>query len=219
MKGLITTIIILLKVGECFSQELEIELIARPALTSLRGNEIIKDNYDPKINLSTGVAINYFIKDNSIVNFGILYDKKGGSNTSNVVIMDEQGEIIDEGTLTTESNFHYVTIPIQWGKRFGQRIKWQFGCGLYGSFLIKQELIGTGIANSNEDNTEKFKKFDFGLSASFNSYIPINEKLLVKIGLDDLIGLANVSDVPVANDGTIMHNSLGLSVGLNIKLN
>lgn len=38
----------LLTVGQCFSPGLELELTARPALTSLRGNDAAKNNFELK---------------------------------------------------------------------------------------------------------------------------------------------------------------------------
>jgi hypothetical protein len=215
-------IIILIVSSQCLSQRLELELIVRPALTSLRGNDFIKNNFDSKVNISAGVNLNYVSKNNSILNFAIFYDKKGAGGESYVVLKNEQNQIIGEGVVENESNFDYITIPIQWGKRFGQKVKFQFGVGLYTSFLIKQEQTSKGLdglVNSTENNTDNFKQLDFGLSASFYSYVPINKKLSLKAGLDDIFGLANASDVPIVNNGTLKHNSLGLSVGLNIKLN
>lgn len=212
----------LLTVGQCFSQGLEVELTARPALTSLRGNDGVKNNFDPTVNFSTGLGLNYFLKNKSIINFAVLYDNKGGRGESDIILRDEQGQVIGEGTLTNEANFDYITIPIQWGQRLGQKIKYQFGIGLYTSIILKSELISKGLdgqVNTNENNTDKFKTLDFGLSASFNVFIPFNDKFSIKVGLDDNLGLINTSDVPVSDNGTIKHNSVGISIGLNYRVN
>lgn len=218
----IFTLSCILTIGNLYSQGLEIEFLGRPALTSLRGNKSVKDNFDPTTNFSTGLGVNYFIKNNSILNIAIIYDKKGGSGEMNIVLRDEQNQIVDEGKVTNKATFDYITIPIQWGQRFGQKIKYQFGIGLYTSFLLKHELTSeglNGLVNSHEDNTDTFKKIDLGLSASFNVLIPITDSLSIKVGLDDNLGLINTSDVPVADDGTIKHNSLGLFVGINLRVN
>ena len=217
-KCLILALIFLLVVEQCYSQELEIELIARPALTSLRGNDAAKNNFDPTYYFSTGLGVNYLFKNYSVINFAVLYDQKGGRGESIILLRDSQGQDIGEGIITNEATFDYITIPIQWGQRFGQKLKYQFGIGLYTSFLLKQELTSKGLdgqVDAHEDNTEMYKKVDFGLSASFNVYVPFNDSFSFKVGLDDNLGLINVSDVPVSGDGTIKHNSLGISVGLN----
>ncbi|MBX2966793.1 MAG: outer membrane beta-barrel protein [Cyclobacteriaceae bacterium] len=223
MKGLKVILIFgsLLILEKNFAQGIELELLFQPALTSLRGNETIKRNFDPAINFSAGVGINYFLNASSVINVYVLYDKKGGKGESYLEIRDPQNQIISQEIATYKSNYDYITIPIQWGQTFGGKVKFQFGIGLYGGYLLKHELMAKGIdgiVDGKENNTDKFKKFDFGLSASFCMYIPIDELASIKIGLNDNLGLINVSNVPVADDGTIKHNSLGLSLGLNYRI-
>lgn len=203
-----------------FAQGFELEVFVRPALTSLRGNDIVKDNLDPAINLSTGISANCFLNKNSIMSLTILYDKKGGRGESHTTLRGFQNEIIAEGTLTHQSNFEYVTIPLQWRARRGQKLKYEFGIGVYTGFLLRQETASKGLGSSStEDDTGMFRKFDFGLSTSFNLLIPLNDSVAVKVGVNDNLGLMNVSDVPVADKGTIEHNSLGLLVGIGFQLN
>jgi len=205
----------------CLGQKHELELIIRPALTSLRGNEAVKNNLDPKISLSTGIAFHYSLKENSALNFAILHDAKGGVAENYIVYRDQQGQIVDEGNVTININYQYITIPVQWQKRFGRKITYQFGAGIYTSFLLKQEDVAkglNGLIDDTQDRSEMFKPLDFGFVASFSSFFPINEKLSLKIGLDDFLGVTNVSAVPVANKGTIKHNSFGLTAGLILKL-
>jgi len=213
--------LVVLNLSPCIGQKHELELIIRPALTSLRGNEFVKNNLDPKLSLSAGIAFHYALKENSALNFTILYDTKGGSTETYIVYRDQQGQIIDEVNVTINANYHYITIPVQWQKRFGQKITYQFGAGIYTSFLLKQEDMAKGLNGSiddTQDRTEMSKTIDFGVVASFSSFFPINEQLSLKIGIDNLLGIANVSAVPVSDNGTIKHNSLGLSAGLILKL-
>lgn len=213
--------LLVFNLSQCLGQKHELELIIRPALTSLRGNEAVKNNLDPKISLSTGIAFHYSLKENSTLNFAILYDAKGGVSETYIEFRDQQGQIIDEGNVTVNLNYQYITIPIQWQKKFGRKIIYQFGAGIYTSFLLKQEDVAkglNGLIDDTQDRSEMSKPLDFGFVASFTSFFPINEKLSLKIGLDDFLGVTNVSAVPVVNNGTIKHNSFGLTFGLILKL-
>ena len=207
-------------IGQVCGQGIEIEVLARPALTSLRGNDVVKKNLDPVIKFSTGLGVNYFLNDKSLLSLGIFYDRKGGRGKDEFFI--STGPNPPDGTesvvVTNTVNFDYITIPIQWGQRFGQKIKYQFGIGVYTSLLLKCQVVTEGLTTERDDNTDTIKKLDVGLSASFNMLIPITKVVSVKAGIDDNYGLINVSDVPVYEDGTIKHNSLGLSAGLNIRL-
>lgn len=203
------------------AQKLELELLLRPTLTSLRGNQIVKDIYGPTINFSTGVNVQYLLKKNSFVSLCILYEKKGGRDETHIVLNDAQNQPYADGTVLFESNFDYITIPIQCGKKFGDKIQYQFGLGVYTGFLMKQKNVTKGINglfDITEDNTDSYTNIDFGLSGSFSMYIPIQQSIAIKVGLDDYLGLVNTSDVPVVDDGTIKHNSFGLTLGLNFKL-
>ncbi len=218
MKIILTTILIGIQILS-YSQKAQIEILFRPTLTSQRGNPFVETYFNPTVHFTLGVGINYFIKENSILNFGLLYDKKGASGSSTVQIRDSQNQIIGEDRIELESNYNYITLPIEWGKRFGKKVKYQFGTGLYTSYLLSAEQIqkDQGLITRNTGTTN-FNKLDFGLSASFSAYIPINEKMSFKLGLIDNFGLTNISSVPVANKGTIKNNSLGLNIGLNYIL-
>lgn len=217
---IILCLIYFLTISQCFSQGLEIELIARPALTSLRGDDMFKENYDLTLNFSTGIGLNYLLTESSILNFSILYDKKGARGESIFIWRENEGQVTGEGIMKNELNFDYLTIPIQWNKRFGQKIKYQFGIGIYTSFILKQTYISKGpegLPDSNQENTDKFKSLDFGLSASFTVLVPIHDKFSIKTGLDNNLGLINVADFPTDGNG-IKHNAIGISVGLNYTL-
>lgn len=216
---LILTSIILITIGQCFGQGFEIDIVGRPSITSLRGNEGVKKNFDPTYYFSTGLRANYFYNNKSFVNFAILYDQKGGKGESVIVLRDEQNQIIEKDIVSNESYFKYITIPIQWGQRFGQKFKYEFGAGLYTSFLLKNQVTSKGLGlNSTDDRTNNFKNVDIGLSISFNAYIPIKDNFALKFGLNDNLGIINTSDIPVMNNGTIKHNSIGLLAGLNFRL-
>jgi len=147
--------------------------------------------------------------------------QNGGRGESHVYLRDEQNQPIGDGIVTTESNFDYVTIPVQWAQRFGKKVKYQFGVGFYASFLIKSELVVSafpGFVDSKENRTDLSRRLDMGLIASFSISLPIKESISVKLVLDDNLGLLNISDVTVADNGTIKNNSLGLTIGLAVKL-
>ena len=214
MRNYILFLIFTLTINFCFGQKVEIELLLRPSMTSMRGNQVVKNNYDPTFNLTYGLSGNFKINESKFITTTLLYEDKSikGSLTSQSMQGAE--------TVELESNFKCLTLPIQWGYRLGNKIKYQFGVGLYTSYLIKVESSQKSpTLNSVDDQTDLFKNFDFGLTASFKTYIPLTEKINVMIGVDDNLGLINVSAVPVGDGGTIKHNSFGVIIGLNLGLN
>lgn len=216
---IILALSLLLTAGQSLAQKLELEFMIRPALTSVRGNGFDTEILEPKLNFSAGLEINYFVRSNSLMNLGIMYDKKGGNGKSTLVFRDSQGLLLRETEIEIESNFDYVTIPIQWSQRFGGKVKYQFGFGIYTSLLLKQETVIKYLdtqETSSQKNTDAFRTLDFGLSTSFIVFFPINEKLKIKTVLDNNIGLTSVSEAEP--NGTMRHNSLGLALGLNYRV-
>ena len=219
-KGVILLSIVFMIARQCHGQGLEVEILIRPVVTSLRGNEVVKTNYDPTVRFSVGVGLNYYYTAQSAISLTILYDRKGAKGESTIILRDDQNQVIGQGTLSQEFYFDYLTIPIQWRHRFGNKIKFEAGGGIYTGVLLASELRLKGFGlNSNSDVSEDVKMMDFGLTVSFGTVIPFNDNLTLRIGLNDNLGIVNVSKFPVANDGTIKHNSIGLAVGLSLRLN
>lgn len=163
-----------------FSQKIQIEILFRPTLTSLRGNPVVETNFSSTVHTSIGLGANYFVRENSIINVGLLFDKKGASGSSLVQIRNAQNQLIGEETVEFTSKFDYITIPIEWGKRFGGKIKYQFGIGLYTSYLLRADQTQSSASlKVAEVVTNNYTKFDFGLSGSFSMYVPLSKKMSI----------------------------------------
>ena len=203
----------MLTINFCIGQKVEIELLLRPSITSLRGNQLAENNFDPTFNWTYGLSGNFKINESQFISATLLYEDK--SIKGSISGQSMQGV----ETVELESNFKCLTLPIQWGYRLGNKIKYQFGVGLYTSYLIRMESSQKSPTfDSVDDQTDLFKTFDFGITASFKTYIPLTKKINAMIGVDDNLGLINVSAVPVGDGGTIKHNSIGVIIGLNLGL-
>ncbi len=208
-------LILLCAIENGYSQGIEVELLFRPALTSLYGNDLVKRYFDPTVNLSAGAGVNFLVGRNSLINIAFLYDRKGAQKEMEFLMRDSNNEIVGKETLTNVSNFQYITVPVQLARRFGNKIKYQIGLGVYGSYLLKQESGAKNLSYTDdviEDTTDMYKKFDVGISSAFSVYMPLSNAFYFKAGIDDHFGLLNTSDV---DGGEIKHNSIGLIVGLN----
>jgi len=201
------------------AQDLEFELLLRPALTSLRGNDMVEDHFDPAIYPSFGLGVTRLFTNRSLIHVAVLYDMKGGRNEEEFVFRNDANQPIGTQVVKTRSDFQYITIPIQCGKRFGTRVKYQLGLGIYSAFLLKQELTTEydGYAGSL-DMIDSFKDVDIGLSASFSVHVPLKKNWPLKAGLDDYVGVFDAMKADVEHEGSTKHNSLGFVVGLNCRL-
>jgi len=205
--------------GSLLAQNFELELSLRPALTSLRGNDMVEKHLDAAIYPSLGLGLNRLFANKSLVSIGVLYDMKGGQNTEEYNFRDDRNQPLFTQEVKTKSNFQYITIPIEWGKRFGNRIQYHLGLGVYSAFLLSQELITEYDGDAGSiDLTDSYKKVDVGLSANFCIYVPLKESWSLKAGVNDYLGLFDTMKSDVEHDGSTKHNSLGLVVGLNYRL-
>ena len=203
----------------CYSQNLEIELILRPSLTSMRGDNLVEENFDPAFRLCGGIGSTYKFSNRTFLSLALLYDAKGGEKELTIFYNsspDPNSAVVSE-VVRNESIFKYLTLPIQFGKEIGTKVKFEFGLGVYTSVLLDYELL----VNSEPGDfvtKEDFKGLDFGLSGSVNVKLPINEKFYVKFGLNNNLGLADVSSATNSNNGGIKHNSFGVALSAGLKL-
>jgi hypothetical protein len=197
----------------CWAQKTEVEVLLRPSLASLRGNPTVINNLDPSLNLTYGLSANFNLIGSHFLTTTLLYEDK--SIRGKLLLQSVQGV----ETLAVASSFRYLTLPVQWGYRFGKKVKYHFGAGIYASYLIRAASSQESPTLSfTDDETDRFHPFDFGFSTSFKAYIPLSGKINALVGVDDNLGIFNVSAVPVVNGASIRHNSVGLLVGLNVGL-
>lgn len=73
------------------------------------------------------------------------------------------------------------------------------------------------MKNHEEFNgTNQYNRFDFGISASAGTYIPLSQSLQLLISINDNLGLLNI----IKQSGVFApkHNSLALTTGVSFKL-
>lgn len=201
------------------AQNIGIEVMAGPELKSVRGSKPFESIFGQNINLTTGIGIAYELNENSYINTKVLYERKGGRNKYDLRDANNQ----NAGKATYSANFDYIAIPVQYRREFGGKIRFQAGAGMYGGYLAESTIVtrssNTSIGeNSTTVDTKSYKRIDLGLTASINTYIPLNQSLKLVIGINDNIGLINTSDVKLADGGSIKHNSVALTAGINCKL-
>lgn len=216
---LILSLIFVAFFNEGRSQRPEIEACFRPAYTSLRGNPLLDTIHRADLRLSVSVGGNFFLKENSIIGITILYEQKGSRGVTTSIGRDVNNQ--PTGTIKTyhRTEYGYMTVPVVWRKRYGRKVKFQFSGGFYTAYLLKSITISEGRDfYSSFDIKRSTKPFDFGLIAGADIYVPVTEKVSFRIGLDNNLGVSNVSSVSVADDGTIKHNSFGIVMGANFQL-
>jgi hypothetical protein len=202
-----------------FGQVESIDVLITPGLTSLRGTDQVKNNLDPRVRLGGGIGINYRLDEQWLVSVKLLYEDKGGGKKGPYYFQDGDGNVT-QGEMKIRTRFKYLTLPVTAAYEFGNKTKFRAEAGPYVAFLMKQIFTADLDDKSQpiEDNTDKDKRADLGLSLGIRALLPVSENIALNIGVHDNLGLFNVSAVPVANNGSLKTNNLAFSIGLNFEL-
>ena len=186
-----------------------------PSLILLYGNDILK-NHKPTLGASSGLFFQFNFKKCISLRTNLAFERKGSVLSSQ--LNDMNGDPI--GEVTTNTNFDYLTLPILVRATFGQKAHLFVNMGPYFGYLIKQSSVSEGdyILPVSSDNTSYYSRFDAGLTAGIGFSIPIRKQFLFSFEVRNNLGLYNVSNLEVINDGTIKTNSTNFLLGLSYKL-
>lgn len=215
--NLLTGLILLTLTNLVHGQENKFEtgIEAGPGIGRLWGNDIIDDNMDSRITVSSGLYFQMNMKSRFSLRSGLLYERKGSSRRGNLT--DDLGNNL--GPYIYSGNFDYLTLPFLARLNFGKRVLFFVNVGPYFSYLLKQTdvLRNENISTFRQDDTEGFKRFDTGLSTGFGGSIPFKSGFIFSMELRNNLGLYNISKLPVWGDGTIQHHTAQLLFGLGYR--
>lgn len=190
----------------------EIGIEGGPSLISLRGNKIIKETNITTIGFSSGVSFQYNFPKLVSIRTNITFERKGFR--SDLSVSNAYNEPL--GELKYRSNFDYLIIPVLTRFHFGNKIKFFANAGPYFAYLIKQtEIIDSNneSQNSNIDNIDRFNRYDFGVSGGLGFRLSIQNNIFMTTEVRHNLGLHNISQLPIINDGKISTNSTNLLLG------
>ncbi|MHB1279454.1 MAG: porin family protein [Bacteroidia bacterium] len=187
-----------------------------PGVATMRGNFWVESLNAPRIGFSGGV----FIQRNmpGIISFrtALLFDRKGSSFT--VPVTDDEGNSL--GDMRTTFNHDFLTVPLLVRATFGQKVRFFVNTGPYFSYLLKQSIVSKGdqIKTMKQTDTDGYKRFDMGISAGIGLAVPLCSTMKLNVEVRNNLGLVDVSDRPIANNGMLKHNSANLLVGVSFLL-
>ncbi len=167
------------------------------------GNNLI-ENADAKIDFLIGVSFEYYIKENLSLKTNLNYERKSFTNKSFGV--EEFDFSINEVKITT--SFNYLTLPILIKYELGNSKQFFVDGGVFIGYLLNNKSKANGFPES--DSTSLNKKLDGGLSFGIGKKFNLNDKSNLNIEIRENLGLINISDVEVFDNGTIKTNSLNL---------
>ena len=197
------------------AQDKEFELLLVPSLTNIRGNDLLGENNEAAFRFSAGVGYNYLFQNRYFIKGALMYENKGVNGKTDL----RDANNVSVGAIEYHSHFNYITVPLQYGRRFGTKTNFDVAIGAYAGYLIQDNIeITSRDLDVKQTNTGFYKKFDYGLVGSAAAYFPIRKGLSIKAGLQYSFGLAEIADNERFNDFSVKNNSLGLQLGLNVRL-
>lgn len=171
--------------------------------SKFRGNDLIKKS-NADLGLLFGISFEYYLNED--------FSIKANLNFENKSISNDDIYFADDYILETKAkaSHKYIVLPIMAKYNFGKNKNFFVNGGPFIGYLLKVTSKTSGYPDS--DFSDLFKKTDFGLSIGIGTKIPLNEKSNLNIEVRENLGLSNISDVPVYDDGTLKTNSLNLIV-------
>ncbi|MEL1246213.1 porin family protein [Flavobacterium sp. DGU11] len=201
------------------SQPVKFGLQAGATYAGIRGNPGAEDN-DYAVDYLIGASIEVPINERLSFIGNLNYERKSFSNkivTSNGV-NDPFDPIVQTGEFDVRATLHYLSVPLNLKYYIGPSRKFYINGGVFAGFFLDNTLRVDGDKTEDESGNGIFKEFDFGLNLGLGMRVPIDEKNDLNIELRDNLGLVNISDVPVIDNGTVKTNSVNLIVSWQFGL-
>jgi hypothetical protein len=199
----------------CQSNRFDVGITGSESAIFLWGNEILKKFHTPAMGFSTGIFFQYNINNVISLRPELAYERKG--SVIKVELTDAKGNLTGNGTINF--NFNYLVLPVLVRASSGKDVPFFINAGPYIGYLLDQYTItkGDNIPTTTSTITS-IKKLDMGFSAGVGLSVPIKRKLVISLEIRNNLGLLNVSQLPVINNGTIRTNSTNILLSLAYKL-
>jgi hypothetical protein len=206
MKPILPLVTLLILTVQLYSQELEFEVMAGPTISRSRGNEYYNKEAKFKAGFFGGLGVSVRFDEKSSFNTRILYERKGFrmSRTASDFQCQNCDPIIFKYTLLEHQN--YLVLPLLYGRTFGgDGVTFKLEGGPYVGYLLSRKSISTFGNDSTtvSKSTSYFTKFDAGLSVGMSILIPLNDKMKLRIGNINNVGLVNTSKSSFFDERTL----------------
>lgn len=156
---------------------------------------------DGVVIFNAGGSADYYFSDRWSVKAKLLFDRKGWELESNVA---------PGVTFEHIAYANYLTLPVMANWHFGGKRNWYLNFGPYAGVLMNAKY------KEFEDNlTDDFDTFDFGIAAGVGVKIPVSDKLKIFIEYEGLYGVVSVTEIWKGHAYTGRES---INVGVNFML-
>lgn len=191
--------LLLLWCNKSFAQQSRFEFGLHTGLNlnTARGNAYTSPKPDNLLGVHFGFDVDYKLSERFRLKAMPQLDVNGWAFRSLLFEGIPPDTVMQKGSAVTR--LVYLNLPMTLNYSFGNKIEYNFGVGVFCGLLSDEKLIinqkvapGVVRVRSSED-TDNYKRFNFGLSISANAKFPISQRLKLNIGLLENLGLANIN--------------------------
>ncbi len=198
--------------------KVDIGLEGSPGVALFWGSDVTIPFNSPVITVAGGLFVQYNLSDHFALRTNAWYETKGSVAKGNE--LDKNNNVV---AFSTANHFNYLTVPLLGRYTHGIHIgSAALGCfvnvGPYMGMLLSQSTVRDGITSATIDNSSNYKKTDLGLSVGIGFEYPLKNKFGLSFEVRNNLGLVNISNIPLYNDGSIMTNSTNFLFGFAYKL-
>jgi hypothetical protein len=184
--------------------------------TKLFGNEIIDKYHYSRMGASTGIAGQFNFNKHIAVRTGVYFEDKGSE--LKLQLTDANGDFIETGKI--KEHFMFFNLPFMARATFGNQLKYFVNAGAYYAFLYKVTEVYEGTNDYPEmkiDQLNNFKRHEIGFTAGVGIAYHFSFPLAISLEARNNLGLNNLSNQAVINNGTIKTNGLNFLLGLSYQ--
>lgn len=184
--------------------------------SGFRGNTQI-ETLDAGLDFMAGVSFEYQIKDKLSLVANLNYERKTATDKPYIEIIENPDDPSFYGRVKIKFQNQFISLPILLKYKFGPNNSLYLNGGPFLSYLLKSEL-SNDYDNVTSDETDNFKTLDFGLSFGFGKTFKLKNGNGISVEIRENLGLTNISDVPIVDNGSIKTSSLSLICNYSFDL-
>jgi long-subunit fatty acid transport protein len=218
MKKLVFTLLLaFFYINSNFAQsKLKIGIIGGLTYSSFRGNSQI-ETLDAGLDFLAGFSFEYQFKERLSLVANINYDRKTATDKPYIEIIENPEDPGFYGNIKIKFKNQFISLPILLKYKFGTNNSFYVNGGLFMSYMLKSEL-SNDYDNTSSDETDNYKSMDFGITFGLGKSFKMKNNNEINIEIRESLGLSNISDVPVLNNGSIKTNSISMICNYNFSL-
>ncbi|MBB4801964.1 hypothetical protein HNP37_002025 [Flavobacterium nitrogenifigens] len=191
--------------------------------SSFRGYDSYADE-NPGFAYVFGISLQHQIQENLSIKADLNYERKTQNFKGTVEVLNPEvptGPMEGNYRFKTTAYLNYIVLPIMLKYNFSADKSFYVNGGPYLGYLLKSGIKSKsnipGVINADDEDTDRKKSLDFGLSAGIGKEFKLDSNHLIYVEIRENLGLQNISKTEVINDGTIKTNSLNLLVGFTFN--